>query len=188
MSIPVRMSVRVVFDDGRQHEYDVRSALAEQATGLLALAGPVGDAEALAAFLEARLAEAEATAHLAGEGRTAWVTVRDKAGQMLYTTVAADLEGEENGWIADGNPLVDESARVFYDTERTLRDIEAKRMILTRWEFARNQVAVGAVNEAAGYGSADPGWPLRADSHELDARSLAAVWSDHADYREAWAL
>ena len=66
------------------------------------------------------------------------------------------------------------------------REARAKRTILARWEFARNQVAVGAVNEGAGYGAADPGWPLRADSHELDVRSLAAVWSDHPAYRPEW--
>lgn len=75
-----------------------------------------------------------------------------------------------------------------HDPARVLREIAAKRVILARWEFAANQVAVGAVNEAAGYGPADPGWPLRADSHELDVRSLAVAWNDHPDYRPEWAL
>lgn len=73
-----------------------------------------------------------------------------------------------------------------HDPARALREVAAKRAILARWEFARDQVAVGAVNEGAGYGPADAGWPLRADSHDLDVRSLAAIWSDHPDYEEAW--
>jgi hypothetical protein len=181
------MSVRVDFSDGRQHEYEVRSAMAEQATGLLALAGPAGDAEALAAFTEARLAEAEATVHRAGEGRAAWVTVRDEAGGMLYTTVAADLEGEDDAWIADGSrEIVDPAALVFYDTDRALRDIEAKRMILTRWRTACNQAEVARVN---GGGPEEEAWEKIAGALELDVRSLAAVWDDHPDYKEGeWAL
>lgn len=183
MSIPVRMTVRVAFADGRQHEYDVRSAMAEQMTGLLALTGPAGDAEALAAFLEARLADAEAAVHHAGEGPAAWVTVCDEAGQMLYTTVAHEMEGEDDGWIADGREIVDPSPTVFYDTDRALRDFEAKRMILTRWRTACNQADVARAN---GGGPEAEAWEKIAGALELDVRSLAAVWDDHPEYKELW--
>jgi hypothetical protein len=73
----------------------------------------------------------------------------------------------------------------YYDTGRALRDIEAKRMILTRWRTACNQAEVARVN---GAGPEEGAWEKIAGALELDARSLAAVWDDHADYKEAWAL
>lgn len=129
----------------------------------------------LAAFLTARLDEDEGAAKAAAvQGR--WVSEHPAIGVVLV----------------DGEPLIEAHiggltehvAR--HDPVRVLREVEAKRKILARYEFARNQVAVGNVNEAAGYGAPDSGWPLRADSHELDVRDLAAVYSDHPDYDAAW--
>lgn len=142
----------------------------------------------LIAFLNARLAEDERTAEAAARfggggfsGRPQWIN------QYGMVVDAGDSDWaivDLSGTAVSGEPVYVHIAR--HDPARALREVEAKRAILTRWEFARNQVAVGAVNEGAGYGSADPGWPLRADSHELDARSLAAVYSDHGDYRQEW--
>lgn len=140
----------------------------------------------LTAFVAARLGEDETRHHHAGEGRIAWLTYRLDNGELSHTTVAADHH--DGCWCAGGKLLPEPaSVLIVYDQAQALREVAAKRAIVTRWEIARNQVAVGAVNESAGYGPADPGWPLRTDSHELDVRSLAAVWSDHPDYQAGWA-
>ena len=183
VSLPVRIAVRVAFDDGGQHEYEVLSAQAER-PGLFpgAVWLPLDGAAALEAFTEARLAGAETAARLAGEGRVAWVTVRDEAGQMLYATVAAEL-GDDDGWIADGKEIAGASAAVFYDPGQALRQVAAGRQVLGRWRTACRQAAVARIN---GGGPEAEAWEKIAGALELDVRSLAAVWEDHPDYREAW--
>lgn len=186
MSYPVRIAVRVALADGGQHEYEVLSAAAER-PGVFpgAVWLPLDGAEALEAFTEARLSAAEAAVGLAGECRVAWVYVRDEAGPMFYTTVAAEMEGGEDAWIADGKEIVDASATVFYDPGIALRQVAAGRQILGRWRTARNQADVARIN---GGGPEAEAWEKIAGALELDVRSLAAVWHDHPDYKEAWAL
>lgn len=187
MSIPVRIAIRVDFADGRQHEYEVSSALAEQAMGLIPMPGSAPDigAMALAAFFAKRLDEDKAAAGLAGEGLIAWLTYRDAAGQMDYTTVAAG-GGDGGPWRADGKELPEPaSVRVVWDQARELREIEAKRQVLTRWQFARNQAAVHAVN---GDEAERDAWEKIAGALELDVRSAVAIWDGHPQYREAWGL
>lgn len=185
MSLPVRIAVRVAFDDGTQHEYEVLSAQPER-PGLFpgAVWLPLDGASALEAFTEARLAEAETAARLAGEDRVAWVTVRGETGQMLYTTVAAEL-GDDDGWIADDKEITDASPAVFYDPGQALRQVTAGRQVLGRWQTARSQAGVARIN---GGGPEAEAWEKIAGALELDVRSLAAVWEDHPGYKEAWKL
>jgi hypothetical protein len=185
VSFPVRIAVRVALADGGQHEYEVLSAAAER-PGVFpgAVWLPPDGAEALGAFTEARLSAAEASAGLAGECRVAWVYVRDEAGKMLYTTVAAEM-GEDDGWVADGKEIVDASAAVFYDPGIARRQVAAGRQILGRWRTARSQADVARVN---GGGPEAEAWEKIAGALELDVRSLAAVWDDHPDYKETWDL
>ena len=61
-----------------------------------------------------------------------------------------------------------------------LRDIEAKRQIVTRWEYAANQVAVHAVNGSAAESGA---WDKIAGGLEQDVLAIAAIDRDHPAYR-----
>lgn len=67
------------------------------------------------------------------------------------------------------------------DVSHVLREIAAKRAILTRYEFAWRQaeVNIGAEQEA---------WEKIAGALERDVIDLAAVYSGHADYRDEWAV
>jgi hypothetical protein len=116
----------------------------------------------LVEFNKARLAEDERRAYESGEARIAWLTYRDDAGQMRYTTVAAQT-GDE-AWVADGRELAPpSSALVFYDPARALREIEARRRIIAEYEE-----------------NPDEPWPL------FPLLEMAAVYDDHPDYKPEW--
>lgn len=132
----------------------------------------------LTAFLAARLDETEHTAHWSGPALVAWLTYRDDDGQMLYTTVAA---GEEHvPWIADGHELPEpSSSSIVYDPARVLREVEAGRRILARYEDCLARME-------------DPDYPqgVAADQareyEDFVLPNLAAAWSGHPDYDQEW--
>lgn len=62
---------------------------------------------------------------------------------------------------------------------RALREVAAKRRILTRYEYACRQASVNIDAE-------QEAWEKIAGALERDALDLAAVYSDHPDYREEW--
>lgn len=136
--------------------------------------------EALAAFLAARLDEAGAAACYVGPARIAWLTYRDSAGQLLYTTVAATSGDSEDVWVADGKVLAEPALiRVVYDPARVLREVKAMRAVLERYERGR--------------GGDLPEWKAGRDLIEAGLavllgvlRDLAIIWSDHPDYRSEW--
>ncbi len=103
----------------------------------------------LSDFLAARLDEVEATAHGSGPAPIAWLTYRDPAGQMLYTTVAAGVGPDGDAWVADGKELpAPTTARVVYDPAAALREVAALRAILRFMRglkpcCLRNQVQLG---------------------------------------------
>jgi hypothetical protein len=149
----------------------------------------MGGMDDLAAFVVARLDEDEAMAKAATPGP--WVPAGADDCWFVTSTTHGLVTTGCNETPGDGMLFIERDKRdarhvARHDPAQVLRDVAAKRAILKRWEFSRNQVAVGAVNEAAGYGASDPGWPLRENSHELDVRSIAAVYSDHSDYRQEW--
>jgi hypothetical protein len=88
---------------------------------------------------------------------------------------AASLQADpENGWGIDGRAITphigvihEDESRIHiarHNPARVLRDVEAKRAILNgRW-----------------------GGPDHADMWESCVQNLAAVWSDHPDYRAEW--
>jgi Family of unknown function (DUF6221) len=126
-------------------------------------------------FYAARLDEAEAAAWDSGPARIAWLTYRDDAGHMLYTTVAAGGEGD-GAWAADGKELAaPASARVVYDPARKLRDVEAKRKILALYKDQAARAGENAMEE-------DRAWTLAPV-----IAMLAAADSGHPDYNPAWA-
>lgn len=131
------------------------------------------DAAGLAAFIEARLADEEATVSYAGPARIAWLTYR-RDGYLSYTTVAA---GDDNSpWCADGRELPEPAeVRVVWDPARVLREVAAKR-------------AISAVHAAVPL--------LRFDAASCrqcrlpcpcpTLRNLASIWTDHPDCRDEW--
>lgn len=195
MTIPVRIEVRVAFSDGSQHEYEVGAAIPPLRGSLDAMRLPAVTEDPVVAFAAARLAEDDQRERRAGDGaRIAWLTLLDEAGQMRYTTVAA--EGGEDGWLAMGEEIPPPySALVIYDPDRARGDIAAKRAIIGRQEsdHAPVETAYGTTcrtcvdwlddEGAHEFGIAIPqAWPCRV------ARSVLASWSGHPDYREEWKL
>ena len=65
-----------------------------------------------------------------------------------------------------------------HDPARVLREVTAKRAILTR----HSPVTEPGRGTRCGWcsGEFDVAWPCE------DARSVAAIWSDHPDYQEGW--
>jgi hypothetical protein len=160
----------------------------------------------VAAFLAARLDEDEAIARQSGPALVAWLTFRSGKGEMLCTTVAAGGEGNWDPWVADGRELPEPaSVRVVYDPARALREIQAKRAILdehcilTSGDRNPDYEEFPVVPWGAKGGAGDQG-PGCVTCHYCGlggmkgygicrtVRLLAAIWSDHPDYDQAWAI
>jgi hypothetical protein len=152
----------------------------------------------LTAFLRERLDDAERCVYSEGDppnGVIAWLTYREPDGSMSYTTVAHGRTAD-GPWTADGRELPrPASVLVVHDPKRDLREVAAKRAIvaLHRINVAKVETApfdpyTGEPNpdeyeltcETCGWSSDDP------TSACATLRALAAVWSDHPDYRPEW--
>ena len=134
----------------------------------------------LVGFWRARLGEVEARRQDAGSARIAWLTYRDDAGQLLYTTVAAGGEGDWDTWVADGKELPEPaSARVVYDPAAVLRSVVADRAILEAYKQAH------AKNESRA--TAEDQWQAGlVFGLEQVVRERAAVFSGHPDFKPEW--
>jgi Family of unknown function (DUF6221) len=134
--------------------------------------------DTLTAFLEARLAEDEATAREAA------------AGDQARWKATGDLEPAV--YVADGGPVAvgpwggslreDEAAHIArHDPARVLRDVAAKRAILAMhaefWRLYRT------FEQAGEPGSISLG---RAQGLSDVLRQMAAVYASHPDYRAEW--
>lgn len=129
----------------------------------------------LTAFISARLDEDEATHRYAGEGRIAWLTYRLGNGDLSHTTVAADHH--DDYWCADGKLLPEPaSVRVVYDQARVLREVAAMRQVVLALH------ATGRPTTMSEQPSPTAGLA------RLALRHLAAVWSDHPDYKPGWTM
>ena len=133
----------------------------------------------LAEFIEARLADDEEAAR---EASTAEWYLAQPAKCECCQQIRAQDGGGSLVCSADDR---DAAHIVRHDPARVLREVEAKREILTRYGFAVRQADV---NQANGNGAEAEAWEKIAGALELDTRSLAAIWSDHPDYDAAWAL
>ena len=116
----------------------------------------------LVAFLRARLDEDEAAAKTGSQPE--WKS-----------------DGPYLGWVTGGIAAqfkwsTDAAHAARHDPARVLREVAAKRAILA--EYLR----------LAGIEPDDyPEDPAAVAASERDVRILAAVWSDHPDYRREWA-
>jgi hypothetical protein len=127
------------------------------------------DTSALRAFIEARLAEDEATARAAtDDGRDigSWFV-----GERwnVYHSEVQEPDGS-NELVVYGNRLPESEHIARHDPARVLREVAAKR---ARLELADK---IGA----------ERGHPFWAYAAEQLLKLEAAVWSDHADYRPEW--
>jgi hypothetical protein len=113
----------------------------------------------LVAFLNARLAEDEEAARRATDGP--W----HQAGMSVRGRGRAYGTGKEDVILVIRHTWPQEAAHICrHDPARVLREVAAKRAILSSYTAA-------------------PDWVGRED-----VGHLAAVYSDHPDYREEWAL
>ena len=136
----------------------------------------------LIAFLTARVDDAERCVYSEGDppnGVIAWLTYREPDGSMSYTTVAHGRTAA-GPWTAGGRELAPPaSVLVVHDPARVLREVEAKRRILARYEDCLARME-------------DPAYPqsVAADQareyEDFVLPNLAAVYSDHADFRSEW--
>ncbi len=119
----------------------------------------VADAD-LIAFVSARLGEDEAAARLAAREGGTWKQDHPGSGAAISSlggTVVYD----------EGSPDEYQAAHIArHNPARALREVAFKQAIL------------GQYRTAAGWSSDN--WPL-------SLRLLAAIWSDHPDYRQEWA-
>ena len=124
-----------------------------------------------AAFVAARLDEDEAAAKAATPGpwHAAGEDILSRAGDPYWTgACAANAAGADAAHIARHDPA------------RVLREVKAKRAIMAMWEH-ENMPSVyqpepevqELINE-------------RRDTIEMVLCEMAAVWSDHPDYRPEW--
>jgi len=123
--------------------------------------------EELITSLKAHLDEDEATARYSGPAVVAWLTLRDDAGQLRYTTVAATSGDSDDVWCADGHVLEPASVRVVYDPARALREVAAKRAILDLYEKQAAKAGDNAMEEDRAWTL----WPviqLLADAYEAE--------------------
>jgi hypothetical protein len=129
----------------------------------------------VAKFLRARLLDDERAAEPIDEDGTRW----------LYDGIAATGKG----WVLATSgtriecplPVARHIAR--QQPSRVMRDIEAKRRIVADFERAEN---VAEMEAEAGRPEESWAWESKAASLYGALMRLAAVYSDHPDYRQEW--
>lgn len=141
----------------------------------------VGDLDALVAFMRARLSEDEKAAHVAGGGSWRWGHGYGKMcndPECSYGELFADepaghrLLMDVHGYdVHDSFGGAEHIAR--HDPARVLRDVEAKRRIVQRCEYAWSRVP-------------DEDWAAIATFLLLDVLDLASVYHDHPEFQEGW--
>ncbi|MBM4683829.1 hypothetical protein GS532_07805 [Rhodococcus hoagii] len=138
-------------------------------------------------FLRARLDEDEQTATAAtsatfGEDPT-WTSKDDGTGEQTHGYVMADhtaICGHDSDDVL--LPIADHIAR--NDPARVLREVEVKRAILTQEEAARAHYE--HIKSSVTYPVETPIGQVVALATVI--RHLAAVYSDHPDYQQEWAI
>lgn len=115
----------------------------------------------LVEFLRARLDEDEQLALNVGPAKLGWGTYLHPDGSMAYTSPVASVEADDAEWVTDGKLTWPDAVTVVFDPARVLREVEAKREMLT-WDLAPS---------------------LANDLYE----TLALPYSDHPDYCKEWA-
>jgi Family of unknown function (DUF6221) len=122
----------------------------------------------LAAFLKARLDEDEAAAKATQAAAAEWFlgsSEDDDKRSIRYTGPSTLYPGESWDYCIADRVTEDAAAHIArHDPARVLREIEAKRAILAQWEAG----------------------PAGSPVLTFALHNLAAVYSDHPDYRQEW--
>lgn len=143
----------------------------------------------LIAFLTARLDEDEAVAReaasaLPGDEGYGWRAVHrylethPASGESFIVDTSSELVARPASARSYDRAVADHIAR--HDPARVLREVAAKRAIVEAYRQSRdilmdNRQTWDLVRAAVG-------------AQRVIVTQLAAVWSDHADYRREWAL
>ncbi len=141
----------------------------------------------LVTWLRAQIDEDERVARHAGDVRPVWVYDREK-----FRVLTAD--GQKALVTVDGTPLPDQwivaagtPAQPFldvngahlarFDPARVLREVEAKRLIVSEWEKA---------DEAAAMDASEVSARVAKFAFGLSLGALAGAYADRPGYREEW--
>ena len=133
-------------------------------------------------FLAARYDEEEAAAK-ACQSPSPWKAATHPSDHWIVTDATGDALIYD-----EGTPTLEEAAHIaLHDPARVLREVEAKRKILAEHAPLERPGTVTPVICRVCWTSPKEG-PLEGDAWPcFTVASLAAVWSDHPDYRQEWA-
>lgn len=149
--------------------------------------------DGLIAFLNARLDEDEAAARSAArKHRPPWraeTWADGLKGSVNNSPEGASPSAHDSGFVADTNSGAVASHIARYDPARALREVAAKRAILAEHGLANGGRDAGRCRVCTAITHTGMG---HADARRFRAPCptllfLAAVYSDHADYRQEWA-
>jgi hypothetical protein len=133
----------------------------------------------LTAFVAARLAEDEAAARAALESE--WFAHVAEFARADHYAAFGDLAVEYDQWLPD---VADGAHVARHDRARALREVAAKRAVLALHHAALYEGRNSDGDERSDY------FCNECDLEKFPCRTvglLAAVWSDHPDYRAEWA-
>ena len=132
----------------------------------------------LTAFITARLDEDEAAAK-ACNGPFPWKAADDEDDSWIVKDAAGEALIYD-----EGTPSLDEAKHIArHDPARVIREVTAKRAVLA-W-YADSVDASKLFKEKLGTGTH---MAAAAESYLNVMRGYAAVWPDHPDYKQEWAL
>ena len=144
------------------------------------------DAEAMVAFLNARLDEREAVARGAADASAAAWRAEPNAGEdwwaVMYTGPSTIRPcGEFDYPVAERVDRADAAHIALHDPARVLREVEADRRLIEAYEWvAARKADGGGIERDYNFRSG------QAISLETAIGLRVAVHSDHPDYREEW--
>lgn len=127
-------------------------------------------------FLLARIAGDEAVARAATPGPWETMTEETADGENIYYTVEHGRAQlcDMSSTSMQGRSDAEHIAR--HDPARVLAECAAKRAIVEQWN---DPASFGPFSDAVGVGIAE--------GIDTALRALAAVYTDHPDYRQEWA-
>lgn len=146
----------------------------------------------IVAFLKARLAEDESAARSTAAEGVDNVLWRVWAGALDARAYLKEEGGTEEDYVRMQENQFARAKQMLAlgDPARALREIEAKRRVMARHKRPdRERTSIPNSCDGCGshmeWGDLEPDTPDINDCPEL--RDLAAVYSDHPDFREEWA-
>lgn len=143
-------------------------------------------------FIAARLAEAEETLKLVPRPYRLYISANGHVSEPESYEWPDNREGEYKQWADGGNYMPNRHTTWYplFDPDQALREIGAKRRVLERHSPAEEPDRLSGHYMCEGCGfepSFDGSEPRTEDINDCpELRDLAAIWSDHPDYRPEW--